>query len=127
MVLIFIAIAGFLFAGSLVSIFRRDDLQVIAIGTLALRMQCIALPLSGWVIMNNMMTQTIGKTFKASLLAAARQGIFFIPSVLLLPPLLGIPGIQLAQPTADVCAFVLAIIVNKSIMKEMKEEEKSYE
>lgn len=77
--------------------------------------------------MNNMMTQTIGKTFKASLLAAARQGIFFIPSVLLLPPLLGIPGIQLAQPTADVCAFVLAIIVNKSIMKEMKEEEKSYE
>ncbi len=126
-VLIFIGIAGFLFAGSLISIFRRDDLQVIAIGTLALRMQCIALPLSGWVIMNNMMTQTIGKTFKASLLAAARQGIFFIPSVLLLPPLLGIPGIQLSQPTADVCAFVLAIIVNKSIMKEMKEEEKSYE
>lgn len=126
-VLIFIGIAGFLFAGSLISIFRRDDLQVIAIGTLALRMQCIAIPLSGWVIMNNMMTQTIGKTFKASLLAAARQGIFFIPSVLLLPPLLGIPGIQLSQPTADVCAFVLAIIVNKSIMKEMKEEEKSYE
>ena len=127
MVLIFIGITGFLFAGSLISVFRKDDLQVIAIGTVALRMQCVALPLSGWVIMNNMMTQTIGKTFKASLLAAARQGIFFIPSVLLLPPLLGIPGIQLSQPTADVCAFVLAIIVNKSIMKEMKEEEKSYE
>lgn len=123
-VLIFISIAGFIFANPLISIFQKDDLQVIAIGTFTLRMQCIALPLSGWVIMNNMMTQTIGKTFKASLLAAARQGIFFIPTVLLLPPFLGILGIQLAQPVADICTFLLAVIINKSIMKEMKEEEK---
>lgn len=126
-VLIFIGITGFLFAGSLISVFRKDDLQVIVIGTVALRMQCVALPLSGWVIMNNMMTQTIGKTFKASLLAAARQGIFFVPAVLVLPPLLGILGIQMAQPVADICAFLLAVVINRSIMKEMKEEEKAYE
>ena len=77
--------------------------------------------------MNNMMTQTIGKTFKASLLAAARQGIFFVPAVLVLPPLLGILGIQMAQPVADICAFLLAVVINRSIMKEMKEEEKAYE
>lgn len=127
LVLIFISIAGFIFATPLISIFRKDDLQVITIGAFTLRMQCIALPLSGWVIMNNMMTQTIGKTFKASLLAAARQGIFFIPTVLLLPPFLGILGIQLAQPVADICTFFLAVIINRSIMKEMKEEEKSHE
>lgn len=126
-VLIIISIAGFFFADSLISIFRKDDLQVIAIGTLALRMQCIALPLSGWVIMNNMLTQTIGKTFKASILAAARQGIFFIPAVLLLPPALGILGIQLAQPVADVCAFSLGVVMNRAVMKEIKREESSHE
>ena len=73
------------------------------------------------------MTQTIGKTFKASLLAAARQGIFFVPAVLVLPPLLGILGIQMAQPVADICAFLLAVVINRSIMKEMKEGEKAYE
>ncbi len=123
-ILIFISVTGFIFANPLISIFQKDDLQVIIIGTFTLRMQCIVLPLSGWVIMNNMMTQTIGKTFKASLLAAARQGIFFVPTVLLLPPFLGILGIQLAQPIADLCTFLLAVIINRSIMKEMKKEEK---
>lgn len=87
-------------------------------------LQCIALPLTGWVIMNNMMTQTIGKTFRASLLAAARQGIFFIPAILVLPGLAGILGIQLAQPIADLCAFLLAVILNRSVIKEMKIQEK---
>lgn len=70
-VLFVIAVLGFCFASPLISLFRKDDLQVISIGAKALRLQCIALPLTGWVIMNNMMTQTIGKTFRASLLAAA--------------------------------------------------------
>lgn len=126
-VLVFISIIGFIFANSLISIFQKDDLQVITIGVLALRMQCIVLPLSGWVIINNMMTQTIGKTGKASLLASARQGIFFIPSVLILPQFLGVLGIQLAQPTADIFTFILSVIINKSIMKELKKEEKNYE
>ena len=124
-VLIVIAALGFYFASPLISLFRKDDLQVISIGATALRLQCIALPLTGWVIMNNMMTQTIGKTFRASLLAAARQGIFFIPAILILPDFLGISGIQLAQPTADICAFLLAVILNRSVIKEMKNQEQS--
>ena len=123
-VLFVIAVLGFCFASPLISLFRKDDLQVISIGAKALRLQCIALPLTGWVIMNNMMTQTIGKTFRASLLAAARQGIFFIPAILVLPGLAGILGIQLAQPIADLCAFLLAVILNRSVIKEMKIQEK---
>lgn len=88
--LLLIGAAGFFLSGHLLSLFREDDAQVIAIGTAALRMQCISLPLTGWIIMNNMMTQTMGKTFRASLLAASRQGLFFLPAVLILPPLLGI-------------------------------------
>ena len=70
--------------------------------------------------MNNMMTQTMGKTFRASLLAASRQGLFFLPAVLILPPLLGILGIELAQPVADLLSFILALALNHSVMRELK-------
>lgn len=118
--LLLIGAAGFFLSGHLLSLFREDDAQVIAIGTAALRMQCISLPLTGWIIMNNMMTQTMGKTFRASLLAASRQGLFFLPAVLILPPLLGILGIELAQPVADLLSFILALALNHSVMRELK-------
>lgn len=120
--LLVIAAAGIFFAAPLISLFRKEDLDVISIGAAALSLQCMALPLTGWVIMNNMMTQTIGKTFRASVLAAARQGIFFLPAILLLPAFFGIRGIELAQPVADIFSFLLAIVLNRSVMKELKQE-----
>lgn len=115
-VLIVLSILGFFFSGDLVAIFRKDDLEVIRIGTLALRAQCVTLPLTGWIILNNMLFQTIGRTVPASVLAASRQGIFFLPAVLILPLFFGILGVQCAQAVADVAAFVLALILNRKLM-----------
>lgn len=115
-VLIVLAILGFVFSGDLVAIFRKDDLEVIAIGTLALRMQCVTLPLTGWIILNNMLFQTIGRTVPASVLAASRQGIFFLPAVLILPFFFGILGVQCAQAVADAAAFALALVLNRKLM-----------
>lgn len=115
-VLIVLAILGFVFSGDLVAIFRKDDLEVIEIGTLALRMQCVTLPLTGWIILNNMLFQTIGRTVPASVLAASRQGIFFLPAVLILPFFFGIRGVQCAQAVADAAAFVLALVLNRKLM-----------
>lgn len=119
-VLLVLGVLGFLFSGDLVRLFRRDDLEVIAIGTLALRLQCAALPLTGWIILNNMLFQTIGYTVPASVLAAARQGIFFLPAVLILPLFFQILGIQMAQAAADVGAFVLALILNRRLLPKLK-------
>lgn len=119
-VLLFLSVGGLVVSGHLIALFRKDDLQVIEIGTAALRFQCLTLPLTGWIIMNNMLTQTIGKTFRASILAASRQGLFFIPALLILPRLFGITGIEAAQPAADVISFVLAVILNIKTMKELK-------
>lgn len=116
-VLTVLAVTGFVFSPQLVSIFRKSDMEVIKIGTVALRMQCVTLPLTGWIILNNMLFQTIGKTIPASILAAARQGIFFLPAVLILPLLFGITGIQAAQAVADGCSFVLALVLNRWLMK----------
>ena len=107
--LIFSAL-GIVFAEPLVTIFRKDDPSVISIGSTALRMQCVTFTLGGWVLMNNMLMQTIGKTMRASILAAARQGLFFLPAILILPYFLQLTGIQLAQPVADVFAFFLAVL-----------------
>ena len=118
-ILIVLSAAGYLLAPQVIQLFSKNDPQVIAIGTQALRWQCLTFPLCGWITICNMMLQTIGKSFRASLLALSRQGLFFIPAVLLLPALIGIQGVEIAQPIADVCSFVLAIPLQLSVLHEM--------
>jgi putative MATE family efflux protein len=119
--LVLISIAMAVFAPKIIALFRKDDLEVIRIGTLSLRLQCISMPLTAWVIMCNMMTQTIGKSVEASLIAMSRQGLFLIPALLIFAPLLGLPGIQLSPPVADVLSFFLAIPLAARVLGEMKE------
>ena len=117
-----LSILGFLLSGHLIGIFR-DDPEVIRIGTAAVRFQCATLILNGWIVMNNMMTQTRGKTFYASLLASARQGLFFIPILLILPRILGLIGIQSAQAAADLFAFLLSVVLYRKVTAELNAEE----
>ncbi len=73
--------------------------------------------------MSNMMLQSIGKALKASILAAARQGVFFIPLILILPRLFGLSGIQMCQTVSDIFSFALAVPLCLSVLKEMKGQE----
>ncbi len=114
-----VAALGFVFAPQLIAIFR-DDPKVIEIGSLALRLQCITFVTHSWVVLSNMMTQVIGKTVPATFLASARQGLFFIPAVLILPLFLDVLGIQLAQPIADVLTLICAIPIQLKILKEIE-------
>lgn len=118
--LVLLAAAGFVFAPSIITVFRGDDAQLIAVGSRALRLQCLSFPLLSWIIPCNMMLQNIGKTFKASLLAVARQGLFFLPLIFLLPVFWGIFGVQLCQPIADVLTFLLAVPLGYSVLKELR-------
>ena len=118
-VLLVLAAACFAFAPAIVSLFQ-DDPGVIEVGRIALRLQCITFPLAGWIVMSNMMSQTIGKAIPASFLAMARQGLFFIPAVLILPHFLGILGVELSQAVADAITIAVAIPLQLKIMREMK-------
>jgi putative MATE family efflux protein len=107
-----LTIAGivcFIFAPDIMALFRRNDPEVIRIGAFSLRAQCFTFPLAGWIILNNMMLQTMGKTMAASILALSRQGLFLIPLLFTIVPFMGVRGIQLCIPIADVCTFILAI------------------
>ena len=117
-VLLFSAILGFIFSPSLVAIFRKNDPEVIRIGAVALRAQCVTLPLCGWIILNNMLFQTIGYTMPASILASARQGICFLALILILPLFFGLTGVQTAQAGSDICTFLLALYFHKTLLND---------
>ena len=109
-----------LLSQQIVTVFRRDDAEVIRIGTTALRLQLSTLPLWGFIVMSNMLTQSIGYGARATLLSIARQGIFLIPALLVLPNMLGLLGIQIAQPLSDVCTLVLTIVIMHNVLGQLK-------
>ena len=123
-VLLIGSIVGIAFAPQIIAIFRKEDMEVIEIGALSLRLQCIFLPLSAFVVGSNMMLQTIGKPVKASISAAARTGLFFVPAILILPQFFGLLGVQMSQAVADLCSFVLCVPLAGTTLLEMKRLEK---
>ena len=118
------SVAGFVFAPTLVGLFS-EDAAVIAVGTVALRLQCFSFPLTAWFVMCTMLTQTIGQVVPASFLSLARQGLFFIPVVIGLPYLIAwaipaadpILGVQMAQPLADICTAAVSVPVCVRVMR----------
>ena len=115
-----LAVVSFIGAPQIMRVFRKEDLDVIEIGTWAMRFQCLTLPLSAWIVMSNMLTQTIGYGFRASFVAAGRQGLFLIPALFVLPVRFGIRGLQWCQPVADALTFVLGAVIVLGILKELK-------
>lgn len=119
---IFLTIIGvicFAFAPQVIGIFR-DDADVIAVGAVALRYQSATLPLGGALVISNMMLQSIGKGVKASITSSARNGIFFIPLILILPAVLGIRGVEMTQACADVLSLAITIPLAASELKKFK-------
>ena len=121
--LVIVSAAGIIFAEPLVTCFRREDAEVIRIGTLALRLQCIVFPLNAWIVMSNMMLQSIGKAARASFVAAARQGIFFIPLIWILPQIFGLLGVQMCQTWSDILTFGVSVPMCVGVLREMKQAE----
>ena len=82
------------------------DASVLAIARPALRALCLVLPLIPPSTLANLTCQAVGRPWLASLLAASRQGIFFLPLILWLPRWLGLTGVQIAQAGADLLTFL---------------------
>lgn len=114
------AIVGLLYALDIVEIFRKGDPDVIDVGAAALCWQFVTLPLGSWIIMSNMMLQTIRRPVRATLLASARQGLFFIPLIFILPYFWGLRGVEMCQAIADLLSFLLAIPLTYGVLVELR-------
>lgn len=114
-------VVAFIFSRPIIAAFRREDLEVIEYGTLALRLQLLTMPFQAWFIMVNMLTQSIGYGVRSSVVAIARQGLFLIPLLFILPLSFDFLGVQMAQPIADMLTFALATVVVFGVLKELKQ------
>ena len=103
-------------APQLIGLFR-DDPAVITFGAAALRYQCLTFPAQSWIVMSNMMEQSIGRTIPATFLASARQGLFFIPAVWIMTGLLGLTGIQTVQTISDLLTLLCAIPIHIHVLR----------
>lgn len=119
-----LAIVGYIFAPFVISYMQSgegDNIEnIIEIGTTAIRRQLIFLPLMSFVILANMMLQTIGDVYRASLLAMCRQGLMLIPSIYILSYFFRLDGFLWAQGVADIVSCIIAIPVTVPILKKFK-------
>jgi len=118
------AAAGFLAAPAMIRHMIGYDPVAMEIGIFALRAQVLLFPLIPTGVACNMSYQSIGKSWTAAFLSASRQGMFFLPAIFILPAVLGLRGIQLAQPLADFCTFSLAVPFAIKFYRFLKEQEK---
>ncbi|MBR3247231.1 MAG: MATE family efflux transporter [Clostridiales bacterium] len=115
------SMAVFFNAGACIQVFR-DDPEVIKIGIPALQAQCIGLFFVPFQVCNNMMFQSIGYKFNATFLSSLRNGLFFIPVLLLASYLFGLPGIQVSQAAADVLTCLTCIPFTVSFFSKISKE-----
>ena len=117
------AVAGLLFSNQAIAVFR-DDAEVIAFGTPALRYQCMALFLNPLIVLSNMTLQSTGQRAWATFLSMMRSGLYLIPMIYILTYTMGARGIQLAQPVSDVLSFATALPVIVNFIRKLPEDER---
>jgi putative MATE family efflux protein len=90
-----------------IRIFNREDESLMRLGTHAIRICLLTLPIVGFQIVGSGYFQAVGKPKQALFLGLSRQVFFLIPAILILPHFFGLNGIWAAIPTADLCSSVL--------------------
>lgn len=108
----------FIFSRPIVSQFTNGDAQIISIGSRALKMNGISFMLFGFYTVYSSLFLALGKGKEGFILGACRQGICFIPIILILPAIWGLNGIMYAQPIADVLSAIISVFMAISLHKQ---------
>jgi putative MATE family efflux protein len=118
------AVFGFIFSERIVGLFASER-ETVAIGARALRYQIPPAVFSAFYLIGSMMLQNLGKSFRATVLAVSRQGIVFMPLVLLLPRFFGLTGALIAQPISDAVSFFIGVPMVIAQVKELRALQKA--
>ena len=124
-------VAGISAVGLLVGIFARpilllftdNDAELVRIGVLSLRTQCLAMPFHGFCIIVNMLCSGIGQALPSLLLGLSRQGICFVPILPVMVRLWGVQGIAAVQGVADMLSLLLAVPIAIRISRDIRRRE----
>lgn len=102
------SVLSIIFAEPIITIFQKHE-DVIRIGATALRYTGFGMIFMSFSTPVNMLYQSIQQPTISSVLSLIRSGGVTIPMLLIAVPLLGLTGVQIAQPTADLIAGLLSI------------------
>lgn len=125
---IFCVIIGGLFAlfpSSIMAQFAKDDTQMIEIGAKALRANGISFMLFGFHTVYSSLFLALGKGREGFILGACRQGICFIPLILIMPIIMKIDGILYAQPIADLLPVIVTVFMAVPLHRQLKDADNS--
>ena len=115
-----------IFAPQIMQLFSLTQ-EATEIGTLTLRLQCICMPLLPLNFMASVTYQVVGSRAIAAVLSVSRQGLFYIPAVLILPRIWQLFGVQCCQALSDLFAFFFAIPFTFLFFNQVKRQEKEAE
>ena len=113
-----------LFPTAIVSQFTKGDAEMIRIGAASLRANGISIMLFGFYTVYSSLFLALGKGREGFILGACRQGICFIPVILLLPMVWGLNGIMYAQPIADVLSAAITVFMAIPLHKKLNDMQK---
>lgn len=107
------------FSKEIISQFTKGDIEMIRVGTESLRINGISFILFGFYTVYSSLFLALGKGLAGFILGACRQGICFVPVILICPQLWGINGILYVQPVADVLSAIITIFMALGLHKEL--------
>ena len=113
-----------LFPTAIVSGFTKSDTEMIRIGAASLRANGFSIMLFGFNTVYSSLFLALGKGREGFILGACRQGICFIPVILLLPMLWGLNGILYAGPIADVLSAIITVFMAIPLHRKLNEMQK---
>lgn len=108
-----------IFSNEIISQFTKGDLEMIRVGTAALRINGISFILFGFYTVYSSLFLALGKGLAGFILGACRQGFCFVPVILILPAFWDINGILYAQPIADIFSAIITIFMALHLHKEL--------
>ncbi|QNM09022.1 MATE family efflux transporter [Wansuia hejianensis] len=112
-----------LFSTAIVSQFTAGNTEMIRTGANSLRINGITFMLFGYYTVYSSLFLALGKGKEGFLLGACRQGICFIPVILILPAVWGLNGILYAQPIADVLSALITVFMAIPLHKNLYDAE----
>lgn len=112
-------VAGYLIlARPLITLFIRDAATV-ALGTVFLRIACLAVPFSIVNFLTSYTLQAMGKGKESLLLASCRRGLINIPLLFVMDALVGMYGIMGAQPIADALTVIVSLAIYRHTLRKL--------
>ena len=117
---VFLGLIAAVFSTQIVSLFTKGDTEMVRVGSIAMRANALSFILFGFYTVYSFLFLVMGKAVEGCILGACRQGICFVPVILILPAIWGLSGVLYAQPIADIITAIVTAVMAVRLHRELR-------